>query len=125
MLPTRETQVLKGMAGHMYIDTQANRMKRLDGTLVDDVNFGLGDLREATQRWTLRDPRKTTSATDTGRSPTAIWDFTGKVFALQKVKDQRDLGDQRLSDASQKNLSYSQGFELLRKENQQKVSAKR
>src|SRR6476646_1447482 len=40
--PDRETQVLKGMAGHMYIDTAASRMRRLDGTLVDDVNFGWG-----------------------------------------------------------------------------------
>ncbi len=40
--PDRETQVLKGMAGHMCIDTAANRMSKLEGILVDDVNFGWG-----------------------------------------------------------------------------------
>ena len=121
--PDRETQVLKGMAGHMYIDTQANRMKRLDGTLVDDVNFGWGIFGKLHKggHFEIRE-------SDVGEGHWDVTysnlDFTGKVllFKKLKIKETSEMSDfHRIPE----NLSYSQGFELLRKENQQKVSAKR
>ena len=121
--PDRETQVLKGMAGHMYIDTQANRMKRLDGTLVDDVNFGwgiFGKLRKG-GHFEIRESDVGDGHWDVTYSNV---DFTGKVllFKKLKIKETQEISDFRRIP---ENLSYSQGFELLRKENQQKVSAKR
>jgi len=121
--PDRETQVLKGMAGHMYIDTQANRMKRLDGTLVDDVNFGWGIFGKLHKggHFEIRE-------SDVGDGHWEVTysnlDFTGKVllFKKLKIKETSEISDFRRIP---ENLSYSQGFELLRKENQQKVSAKR
>ncbi|MGA2990132.1 MAG: hypothetical protein ABSD88_06620 [Candidatus Korobacteraceae bacterium] len=42
--PNRETQVFQGMQGQMWIDTQAMRLAKIDGTLFRDVNFGWGIL---------------------------------------------------------------------------------
>jgi hypothetical protein len=121
--PDRETQVLKGMAGHMYIDTAANRMKRLDGNLVDDVNFGWGIFGKLHKggHFEIRE-------SDVGGGSWEVTysnlDFTGKVLLFKKlrIKETQEMSDfHRIPE----NLSYSQGFELLRKENQQKVSAKR
>ncbi len=121
--PDRETQVLKGMAGHMYIDTQANRMKRLDGTLVDDVNFGWGIFGKLHKggHFEIRESDVGDGHWDVTYSNL---DFTGKVllFKKLKIKETSEISDFRRIP---ENLSYSQGFELLRKENQQKVSAKR
>jgi hypothetical protein len=121
--PDRETQVLKGMAGTMELDSRANRMARLDGTLIDDVNFGWGifgklhkgshfEIREADvgdEHWDV-----------TYRN----LDFTGKVLLFKKlrIKETSEMSEfHKIPD----NLSFTQGFDLLRKENQPKVSAKR
>jgi hypothetical protein len=42
--PDRETQVFQGMRGQVWIDTQAMRLAKIDGTLFKDVNFGWGIL---------------------------------------------------------------------------------
>jgi hypothetical protein len=121
--PDRETQVLKGMAGHMCIDTQANRMKRLDGTLIDDVNFGWGIFGRLHKGGHFEIHE---NDVDGGH-----WDvtysnisFTGKVLLFKKlnIKETAEMSDFRQIP---ENLSYSQGFELLRREYQQKISAKR
>lgn len=121
--PDRETQVLKGMAGHMYIDTQANRMKRLDGTLVDDVNFGWGIFGKLHKggHFEIRESDVGDGHWDMTYSNL---DFTGKILLFKKlrIKETSEMSDYRRIP---ENLTYSQGFELLRKENQQKVSAKR
>jgi len=44
------------------------------------------------------------------------------LFKKLKIKETQEMSDFRQIPA---NLSYSQGFEMLRKENQQKISAKR
>ena len=121
--PDRETQVLKGMAGHMYIDTAASRMRRLDGTLVDDVNFGWGIFGKLHKggHFEIRESDVGDGNWDVTYSNL---DFTGKVLLFKKlrIKETQELSDfHRIPE----NLSFAQGFELLRKENQQKVSAKR
>src|SRR3954469_242596 len=121
--PDRETQVLKGMAGEMYIDTAANRMKRLDGTLVDDVNFGWGIFGKLHKggHFQIRESDVGDGNWDVTYSNL---DFTGKVLLFKKlrIKETQEMSDFRRIP---ENLSFAQGFELLRKENQQKVSAKR
>ena len=121
--PDRETQVFKGMAGHMYIDTQANRMKRLDGTLVDDVNFGWGIFGRLHKggHFEIREDNVGDGHWDITYSNI---DFTGKVllFKRLKIKETQEMSNFRRIP---EDLSFSQGFELLRKENQQKISAKR
>ena len=121
--PDRETQVLKGMAGNMYIDTAANRMKRMDGNLIDDVNFGWGFFGKLHKggHFEIRESDVGDGHWDVTYSNL---DFTGKVMLFKKlrIKETQEMSDfHRIPE----NLSYSQGFELLRKENQQKVSAKR
>jgi len=40
--PSRVEQVLQGMKGYLLIDTDAQRLARIDGTLFRDVSFGWG-----------------------------------------------------------------------------------
>ena len=40
--PSRVEQVLAGMKGYLLIDTDAQRLARIDGTLIKDVSFGWG-----------------------------------------------------------------------------------
>ena len=42
--PSREVQVFQGMRGQVWIDSQAVRIAKIDGTLFRDVNFGWGIL---------------------------------------------------------------------------------
>ncbi|MFL6301191.1 MAG: hypothetical protein ACJ71N_11365 [Terriglobales bacterium] len=121
--PDRETQVLTGMAGSMYLDTKANRMKRLDGTLIDDVNFGwgiFGKLHKGSHFEICESDVADGHWDVTYRN----LDFTGKVLIFKKlrIKETSEMSDfHKIPD----NLSFTQGFDLLRKENQPKISAKR
>jgi hypothetical protein len=40
--PDRETQVYQAIKGHVWIDTRAMRLAKIDGTLYRDVDFGWG-----------------------------------------------------------------------------------
>jgi hypothetical protein len=42
--PTRESMVFTGMNGEMVLDTTANRLAKIDGTLFKEVTFGWGIL---------------------------------------------------------------------------------
>jgi hypothetical protein len=121
--PDRETQVLKGMAGAMYLDTRANRLQRLDGTLIEDVNFGWGIFGKLHKggHFEIRE-------SDVGDGHWDVTyrnlDFSGKILLFKKlrIKETSEMSDfHRIPD----NLSFMQGFDLLRKENQPKISAKR
>jgi hypothetical protein len=121
--PDREMQVLTGMSGSMYLDTKASRLQRLDGTLIDDVNFGWGIFGKLHKggHFEIREG-------DVGDGHWDVTyrnlDFTGKVLLFKKlrIKETSEMSDfHKIPD----NLSFTQGFDLLRKENQPKVSAKR
>ncbi len=121
--PDRETQVLTGMAGLMYLDTKANRMKRLDGILIDDVNFGWGIFGKL-----YKGGHFDIHESDVGDGHWDVTyknlDFRGKILLFKKlrIKETSEMSDfHRIPD----NLSFTQGFDLLRKENQPKISAKR
>jgi hypothetical protein len=121
--PSRETQVFKGMAGTMEIDTSANRITRLVGTLIDDVNFGWGIFGKLHKggRFEIHENNVGEGHWDiTYRN----LDFSGKVLLFKKlrIKETEEMSDYR---RIQDNLSFVQGFDLLRKENQPKISAKR
>jgi len=121
--PDRETQVLKGMAGTMELDTTANRMARLDGTLIDDVNFGWGIFGKLHKGGHFEIQEK-----DVGDGHWDVTyrnlDFSGKVLLFKKlrIKETSEMSEfHKIPD----NLSFTQGFDLLRKENQPKISARR
>jgi len=121
--PNRETQVFKGMAGDMFIDTAANRITRLDGTLIDDVNFGWGIFGKLHKGGHFE-----IHESDVGDGHWDVTykrlDFSGKVLLFKKLRinETDEISDfHRIPD----NLSFTQGFDLLRKENQPKISAKR
>jgi len=121
--PDRETQVLKGMAGTMCLDTKANRMKRLDGILIDDVNFGWGIFGKLHKGGHFEIQER-----DVGDGHWDVTyrnlDFSGKVLLFKKLRinEKSEMSEfHKIPD----NLSFTQGFDLLRKENQPKVSAKR
>jgi len=121
--PDRETQVLKGMAGTMELDTTANRMARLDGTLIDDVNFGWGIFGKLHKGGHFEIQEK-----DVGDGHWDVTyrnlDFSGKVLLFKKlrIKETSEMSEfHNIPD----NLSFTQGFDLLRKENQPKISARR
>jgi hypothetical protein len=42
--PTLESDLLRGVAGEVWIDTKQERLVRLDANFIADVNFGLGIL---------------------------------------------------------------------------------
>jgi hypothetical protein len=121
--PDRETQVFKGMAGTMYVDTAANRMKRLAGALIEDVNFGWGIFGKLHKggHFEIRESDVGDGHWDVTYSNL---DFSGKVLLFKKlrIKETEEMTDwRRIPD----NLSFTQGFDLLRKENQVKISARR
>ena len=98
----------------MYIDTTANRMTRLDGTLVDDVNFGWGIFGKLHKGGHFEIHENNIGDGNWEVTYSNI-DFTGKVllFKRLKIKETQEMSDFRRIP---ENLSYSQGFELLRKE---------
>ena len=62
--PTRVEQVLAGMQGYLLIDTKANRIAKIDGTLMKEVGFGwgiLGHLDRGGHFWLSRATRVTGS----------------------------------------------------------------
>jgi hypothetical protein len=110
--PDRETQVFRGMEGHMLIDPHERHLVKIDAKLIEDVNFGWGifgrlnkggrfvveQSRIAKDRWDITD---------------MSLDFTGKVllFKRLRIKEHQTASDFR---PVPQNLSLRQGAEMLR-----------
>jgi hypothetical protein len=110
--PDRETQVFRGMEGHMLVDPGERHMVKIDAELVEDVNFGWGifgrlnkggrfvveQSRIAKDRWDITD---------------MSLDFTGKVLLFKKlrIKEHQTASDFR---PVPQNLSLHDGARLLR-----------
>jgi hypothetical protein len=112
--PDRETQVFRGMEGHMLVDNAARHMLKIDATLVQDVNFGWGifgrlnkgghfmvaQARIAQDRWDITD---------------MTLDFTGKVLLFKRLRIKEHQVMTNFRPVPQ-NLSLYQGVQMLRKQ---------
>jgi hypothetical protein len=82
--PNRETQVFQGMEGQVWIDTQAMRLAKIDGTLFRDVNFGWGILGRLNKggRFVVQQAQLANGYWDTVRMQLR---FDGKVLMIKPL----------------------------------------
>ena len=111
--PSKVEQVLTTMAGYMLIDTDDDRIAKIDGRLQGEVSFGWGILGHL-------DPggHFLVQQADTGDDH---WEvsrmdlaFTGKILFFKSINiDQKEV----MSDFQRvpSDLTFAQGLELLRK----------
>lgn len=112
--PSRVEQVLTGMAGYLLIDSNRNRIAKIDGTLIQDVSFGWGILGHldrggkfmVKQGWVGNEDWEITAMN---------LSMTGKILLFKSLNIQ---SDEVYSDfhAVAPDLSFAQGVELLRKQ---------
>ncbi len=111
--PSRELQVYTGMSGDMIIDLNADRIKKIDGTLFRDVSFGWGILGRLD-----RGGKFIVEQADVlgGHwEPThMVLDFNGKILLFKSLRiksDETSSDYRRVPD----DLSVVQGLEMLKK----------
>jgi len=119
--PSHVEQVLQGMEGFLLIDRQRRRIARIDGTLFKDVNFGWGILGRLDKGGHFRVLQ--------GDLGDGTWDIkemdlniTGKILlfkTLSMVSDEVFSDFRRVPD----NLTFAQGVELLKAEQQKRAHA--
>ncbi len=87
--PDRETQVYQGMKGHVWINTRAMRLAKIDGTLYRDVDFGWGVIGRL-----YKGGRFVVEQADVGNGH---WDtvrmdmkFDGKILMVKHLHHRRD-----------------------------------
>jgi hypothetical protein len=114
--PTRVEQVLAGMQGYLLIDTKANRIAKIDGTLIKEVGFGwgiLGHLDRGGHFWV-----------EQGDAGYGQWEitqmglsFTGKVLLFKGLNIQ---SEEKFSDFKPvaKSLTFAEGVALVKKESE-------
>lgn len=111
--PNRELEVFRAMQGKMWIDRNARRMTRIDGTLTEDVTFGWGLLGRLHKGGTFNVVQKQVGpdhwevvSTDVNMKGHAI------IFKTINVKQHEVLSNfRRMPD----DLSVSQAYEMLQK----------
>ncbi len=109
--PDLETQVLSQMTGELWIDPAAERVARLDGHLLQDVDFGWGILGRLYKGGSVLLEQDVV-----GDHQWRIVHFkmimTGRVVFKTKVFDTTEDQDQYARVSS--GLSYQRGIEILR-----------
>lgn len=111
--PDMESDILRGVAGEVWIDTEQERMVRMDAHFVADVDFGFGILGKLDKGGTILLEQR-----DVGGH---VWELTGmKVNFAGKalmVKSIRVQMEQEASEFSPvpKGLGYKDAIEMLRK----------
>ena len=111
--PSRVEQVLSGMAGYMLIDTNEDRIAKIDGILQTEVSFGWGILGHLNQggRFLVQQADAGDGHWEISRMDLA---FTGKILFFKSINiTQTEV----MSDfhSVPPNLTFAQGLELLRK----------
>ena len=112
--PDRESQVLKGLAGALWIDPRAQRVVRLDGELVQDVNFGWGLFGKLYKGGKVWIDQSRVTASDWATVGTKL-DLNGRVFIFKKIK----VKQEETTSAFRRipaDLTYAQGAEFLQKQ---------
>jgi hypothetical protein len=112
--PSRTEQVLEGMQGFILIDTNHNRIARIDGTLYKDVGFGWGILGHLDKGGHF--------LVEQGDVGDGTWDirkmtlaFTGKILLFKRL-DIRSTETLRDFRPVPRNLTFAQGVELIKKQ---------
>jgi hypothetical protein len=112
--PSHVEQVLTGMQGRLLIDANLRRIALIDGVLFKEVGFGWGILGHLDKGGHF--------VVQQGDVGDGSWDathmvlsFTGKIMMFKNLRIQ---SDETLSDFKpvSPNLTYAQGFELLKKQ---------
>lgn len=109
----RETLVFRAMNGTMWIDTDEQRLARIDATLFDDVTLGWGFVARLKKggRFELEQSRLPEGAWMLTRM---VLDFEGKALLFKNINIRQK---QTISNYQQvpATLTLSQGVELLKK----------
>ena len=113
--PNHETQAFQGMKGEIWIDTHAMRLRKIDGTLFRDVNFGWGILGKL-----YKGGRFLVEQADVGNGH---WDttrmqlkFDGKIVMLKSLHIEET--DTEWDFRPVPKVSVQQALTLLRKHDQ-------
>ena len=87
--PTRELKVFTGMEGELVVDETASRLAKVDGTLVQDVEFGWGIFGRLYKggRFLVEKSEITPSHWDTARQ---YLHFDGKVLMIKSLHIDED-----------------------------------
>jgi len=112
--PSRTEQVLEGMQGYMLIDTNKQRIARIDGTLYKEVGFGWGILGHLDKGGHF--------LVEQGDVGDGTWDmlkmslaFSGRILLFKHfdMKSNETLSDFR---PVPKALTFAQGVDLIKKQ---------
>jgi hypothetical protein len=115
--PSHVEQILTGLEGYMLIDSQQNRIAKIDGTLVKEVGFGWGILGHLD-----RGGHFIVQQGDLGQGHWEITQldlsFTGKALFFKTI----NIKEKEVFSCFQpapRNLSFAEGVELLKKQEAQ------
>jgi hypothetical protein len=114
--PSHVEQVLTGMQGELFIDTETKRLARIDGTLFQEVTFGWGILGHLNKGGHFRVQQADLGLGDGAWGITQITlNMTGKVLMFKHLSI---VSDEVLSDFHQlpAKLTFAQGVEMLKTE---------
>jgi hypothetical protein len=112
--PDLEADVLRGIAGEVWIDRTQERLTRIDARFIADVDFGFGILGKLNKGGTVL-----LQQTDIGNPTTHDWELTHLRFNLAgKALLVKSLDLQITEEASQfspvaPNLTYRDAIQLL------------
>ncbi len=115
--PSHVEQILTGLEGYMLIDSQQNRIAKIDGTLVKEVGFGWGILGHLD-----RGGHFIVQQGDMGHGQWEITQldlsFTGKAlfFKTISIKEKEVFS---CFQPAPRNLTFAEGVELLKKQEAQ------
>lgn len=114
--PTRETLVFEGMEGEMWIDPQAMRIAKIDGTMFRDVSIGWGIIGHLDKggRFIIEQDEITKGHWETTK---LVLNFTGKALIFKTIRIQQT---QTLSDFRPvPRMTVAQALDFLRKSEEQ------
>lgn len=109
--PDLESRILQGMAGDVWIDSNGDRLHRLNAHIVADVDFGWGIVGRFNQGGTISLEQDRLSGNDWELTRMKL-NLTGKVFLVKTIHIHLDetMGD---FQPVPRNLDYRQAIRML------------
>jgi hypothetical protein len=114
--PSRVEQVLTGLQGYLLIDTRAQRLARIDGTLFREVSFGWGIIGHLDKGGHFLVQQADLGLGDESWGITEVsLNVTGKILLFKSLSM---ATDEVLSDFRKmpENLTFAQGVDMLKTE---------